>query len=73
MSFIMILFTNFESVICCHCCHNSFKTVKELHKVSSTILIYTSIGKFTITITYTQRTPDIRAISVVRRLWWDRY
>ena len=51
--YMMIYFKKFESVIYFRFCHIFFKAVKELHKVPFTISIYTSIGSYTITDTYT--------------------
>ena len=63
MSFIIIILTTFKSVICCHFCHNIFEAVRELCKVIFSILIYTRIGKFTISIKYKKWTPNNREIS----------
>ena len=70
MSFINILLKHFKSVICCHFCHIFFEAVKELHKVPSSIFIYISIRKFTITVASNQQTPNSLAISGFSRSWW---
>ena len=59
MSFIIICITNFESVFCCNLFH-IFEAVKELHKVPFKIMIYTSIGKFMISNTSNQQTPNTK-------------
>ena len=57
MYFINIPTTNFESVICCHICHNIFEAVKELNKVPFSIFNYISIGRFIFTVTYKMQKP----------------
>ena len=49
-----------------------FEAVKGLHKVLFPILVYTNIVKYTIPVTYKQRTLNSRAITGVGRSWWDR-
>ena len=59
--------TNFESVIYYNFCHDFWYAVKELHKVLFRILIYISIGKFTIHIKSKQRTPDSRSMECYKK------
>ena len=70
ISFIIICLTVFESVICCNLYHNIFEALKEWHKVSFSISIFISIGKFMIPVSFKQRTQNRRAIAGVSLLWW---
>ena len=72
MSFINIFLTNIKSVIYCNFCHKYFEAVKYLHIDLFPMYIYINIGKFTITVTSKQRTPNSRAITGASWLWWSR-
>ena len=63
MSFIINFLTIFGTVIFFVDVTIFIETVKDLHKVPFPILIYTSIGKFTIPVTSNQRTPNSQAIA----------
>ena len=73
ISFIIIYLEIFESVICCHFCHNFFGAVKELHKVPFPIMMYTSIGTYIITVTYYQLLPESGAITDIIIEEWNIY
>ena len=71
--FIIIYFANVESVISYHFNHNCFESVKELHKFPFPILVYTSIGTYTIPNTYNQLTPNSGVLPGVIQSWWAIY
>ena len=70
MSFIIIFHPKFGSVICCHLYHNFFEAVKELHKFTSQILIYTEIVTYTTPLNISSKKQNSKPITWVIQSWW---